>query len=90
MPYISEENRLTLRKIRERHGLSMDIIAASAEISISKVWLLENSGYLPERDIDTILAVLSRITGEHYTRNNVGGYWTGGAEDALRVEFRYG
>ncbi len=90
MPYISEENRFTLQNIREKHGLSMAIIAENANIAISKVWLLENCGYLPERDVDAILAALSHITGEVYTRNTVGGYWTGGKEDAFRVEFRYG
>jgi transcriptional regulator with XRE-family HTH domain len=90
MPYISEENHLTLQTIREKHGLSMELIANHANIAISKVWLLENHGYVSERDVDRILSSVSHITNEDYTRCTIGGYWTGEATEAFKVEFRYG
>ncbi len=90
MPYIPEENHCTLQQIREKHGLSMEVIAAIANVHISKVWLLENSGYLSEQDVDKILTTLSHITGEVYIRNMIGGYWTGKAKEAFLVEFHYG
>ncbi len=90
MPYISEENHFTLQNIREKHGLSMELIANHANVAISKVWLLENHGYVSERDVDSILASILCITNECYTRCTIGGYWTGEASEAFKVEFRYG
>ena len=61
MPYIGEENRLTLQAIKKLHGLSTDAIAAIACINVSKVYDMERGGYLSEKDIDLILGALSRV-----------------------------
>jgi transcriptional regulator with XRE-family HTH domain len=85
MPYISDENRLTLRQIKERHRLSTIAVAAIADVSPSLVYDMERGMALSARDIYKILIALSRVTGEKYNRETVGGYWV--EKDESTVEF---
>ena len=75
MPYISDEHRLTLRKIKELHNLSTIAIAAIAGVEPPLIYNMERGMVLKVRDVDKILSALSRVTGKLYSRDTVGGYW---------------
>ena len=75
MPYISEEGKMTLREIKQKHKLSNLAVAAIAGVEPSLVYCLEQGGALSRKDVEQILGRLSAVTGEHYSLETVGGYW---------------
>jgi hypothetical protein len=75
MPYISDEGRMTLREIKQKHKLSTLAVAAIACVEPSLVYWMEQRGALSRRDVEQILGRLSAVTGEHYSLETVGGYW---------------
>ncbi len=75
MPYISDEGRMTLREIKQKHKLSTLAVAAIAGVEPSLVYWMEQRGALSRRDVEQILGRLSAVTGEHYSLETVGGYW---------------
>ncbi|GAC1568846.1 MAG: hypothetical protein NVS3B14_20010 [Ktedonobacteraceae bacterium] len=75
MPYISEEGKVTLRDIKRKHGLSTYAIAAIACVEPSLVYWMEERGALSRKDVEKILGGISRVTGQNYSVETVGGYW---------------
>jgi hypothetical protein len=75
MPYISDEGRMTLREIKQKHKLSTLAVAAIACVEPSLVYWMEQRGALSRKDVEQILGRLSVVTGEHYSLETVGGYW---------------
>jgi|ERR1700686_215856 hypothetical protein len=75
MPYISEEGRVTLRDIKRKHGLSTNAVAAIACVEPSLVYFMEVRGALSRKDVEKILGGISRVTGQNYSVETVGGYW---------------
>jgi hypothetical protein len=75
MPYISREGRLTLRAVERRHHLSTLAVAAIASVDPALVYWMEQGGALARKDVEKILRGLSRVTGQDYSLETVGGYW---------------
>jgi len=75
VPYISEEGKVTLRDIKRKHGLSTYAVAAIACVEPSLVYLMEERGALSLKDVEKILGSISRVTGQTYSVETVGGYW---------------
>jgi hypothetical protein len=75
MPYISEEGKVTLLDIKRKHGLSVYAIAAIAGVEPSLVYWMEQRGVLSKQDLEKILGGISRVTGQNYSMETVGGYW---------------
>jgi transcriptional regulator with XRE-family HTH domain len=75
MPYISEKGKVTLLDIKRKHGLSIDAIAAAAGVEPGLVYWMEQGGVLSKQDLEKILEGLSRVTGQNYSMQTVGGYW---------------
>lgn len=75
MPYISEEGKMTLLDIKRKHGLSTNAIAAIAGVEPSLVYWMEQRGILLKKDLEKILGGISRVTGQNYSMETVGGYW---------------
>jgi ribosome-binding protein aMBF1 (putative translation factor) len=75
MPYISEEDKTTLRDIKRQYGLSTYAIAAIAFVEPGIIYRLEQGGALPQKQVEYILRRLSEVTGQHYSMETVGGYW---------------
>lgn len=75
MPYVSEEGRVTLLDIKRRHGLSTHAIAAMAGVDPGLVYWMEQKGILLQKDLEKILGAISRVTGQNYSIETVGGYW---------------
>ncbi len=75
MPYISEEGKVTLLDIKRKHGLSTYAVAAIACVEPSIVYCMEQRGALSKKDLEKILGGLSRVTGQNYSMETVGGYW---------------
>jgi hypothetical protein len=78
VPYINEEDKLTLRAIERRYRLSTDAVAAIASVEPRLVYLMEQGGALEKKDAQRILRRLSEVTGQAYSIENVGGYWIKG------------
>jgi len=75
MPYISEEGKVTLLDIKRKHGLSTNAIAAIACVEPSLVYCMEQRGVMSIHDLEKILGGISRVTGQNYSVETVGGYW---------------
>ena len=75
MPYISDEGKMTLREIKQKHKLSTLVVATIACVEPSLVYWMEQGGALSRKDVEQILGRLSAATGEHYSLETVGGYW---------------
>jgi hypothetical protein len=75
MPYISEEGKVTLLDIKRKHGLSTNAIAAIACVEPSLVYCMEQRGVLSKQELEKILGGISRVTGQDYSMQTVGGYW---------------
>ena len=75
MPYISEEGKITLRDLKQKHTLSTYAIAAIANVEPGLVYWMEQGGALPKKDVENILLRLSQVTGQNYSMETVGGYW---------------
>jgi hypothetical protein len=75
VPYISEEGKITLREIKQKHYLSTMAIAAIACVEPRLVYWMEQGGALSRKDVEQILGRLSAVTGQHYSLETVGGYW---------------
>lgn len=70
-----------IRKIKAKHGLSTLAVAAIAYVEPRTVYLMASKGCLHVKDVDRILGSLSRVTGQVYSRETVGGYWVRFEED---------
>ena len=75
MPYISEEDKMTLRDIERTYHLSPYAIANIAFVDISVIYRMEQGGPLPTKVVEHILRRLSEVTGQDYSMATVGGYW---------------
>jgi hypothetical protein len=75
VPYISEEGKITLRGLKQKHYLSTYAIAAIANVEPGLVYWMEQGGALPKKDVEKILLRLSQVTGQNYSMETVGGYW---------------
>ena len=75
VPYISDEGKMTLREIKQKHKLSTLVVATIACVEPSLVYWMEQGGALSRKDVEQILGRLSAVTGEHYSLETVGGYW---------------
>lgn len=73
--HIPPDERITLRDIKIKYHLSTMALAAIANVDISIVWTMESRGLVDGKVADKILAALSRVTGQCYKRETVGGYW---------------
>jgi transcriptional regulator with XRE-family HTH domain len=63
----------TLLQIRQTKGLALEAIAALAGMTVEDVYYLEAGIAYPQAVIDNVLSAVSRLSGEHYTRETVGG-----------------
>jgi hypothetical protein len=68
---------MSLRKIKEKYGLSTLAVAAIACVEASKAYLMESNRCLDVRDMALILRSLSLVRGQGYDRETVGEYWFG-------------
>ena len=75
MPYISEEGKMTLREVKQKHHLNTLTVAAIACVEPGLVYWMEQGGALSRKDVEQILGRLSEVTGQHYSLETVGGYW---------------
>ena len=75
VPYMSDEGKMTLREIKVKHHLSTVAVAAIASVEPSLVYWMEQGGALSRKDVEQILGRLSKVTGQHYSLETVGGYW---------------
>ncbi len=75
VPYISEEGKITLRELKRRHHLSTYSVAAIANVEPGLVYRMELGGALSVKDVEHILTCLSKVTGQDYSMETVGGYW---------------
>ena len=66
---------MTLREIKQKHHLSTIAVAAIACVEPSLVYWMEQGGALSRKDVEQILGRLSKVTGQHYSLETVGGYW---------------
>jgi len=74
-PQEGEEGKVTLLDIKRRHGLSTYAIAAVAGVEPGLVYWMEQRGILLQKDLEKILGGISRVTGQNYSMETVGGYW---------------
>ena len=64
--YISKAGGMSLRKIKEKYGLSTLAVAAIACVEASKAYLMESNRCLDVRDVALILRSLSLVRGQGY------------------------
>jgi len=69
--YISKAGSMSLRKIKEKYGLSTLAFAALACVEASKAYLMESNRCLDVKDVDLILGSLSLGRGQGYDRETV-------------------
>lgn len=77
-------DKQTFLQIRAAHNLSLEDLAALAEVPIEDIYYLEAGVPYPDTFIDKALHALSALTGEQYTRANVGGVYSDEMEDGSR------
>jgi hypothetical protein len=66
---------VTLPDIKRKHGRSTNAIATIACVEPSLVYCLEQRGAVSKHDLEKILGGISRVTGQNYSMQTVGGYW---------------
>jgi hypothetical protein len=71
----------TFLQIRAAHNLSLESLAELAQVPIEDIYYLEAGVSYPDAFIECVLHALSALTGEGYTRENVGGIYAERAED---------
>lgn len=65
----------TFRELRLRHGLPLEAIYQYADgtISMEEIQMFDEAGQADPYAADDLLFVLSKLAGQRYTRDNVGG-----------------
>lgn len=71
----------TFLQIRAAHNLSLESLAELAQLPIEDIYYLEAGVPYSEAFIERVLHALSVLTGEQYTRENVGGIYAERSED---------
>jgi len=67
------ENKPKIRDIRRKYGLTSRAVADAAGVELQTEYLLEIGGLVSSGEIEKVLDALSRLTGELFTSENVGG-----------------
>ncbi len=68
------DTRLTFQAVRAHHNISLEQLSAESHCYLQEVRLIDALGQGTPHVIDTLLTSLSRLSGETYTRKNVGGF----------------
>ena len=71
----TNDEKPTLRHIRDHHQLDLLELARAANVDPITIYLMEHRGHLHRADADRVLATVSFLTGQFYTRDNVGGFF---------------
>ena len=65
----------TFRDLLRKHKITLGAVAAQAGVEISKAYTMEQGRVVHGVYADALLAALSHLTGQQYTRDNVGGIY---------------
>ena len=62
----------TFKELLRKHRIALGAVAAQAGVEISKAYDMEQGVKVHSVYADKLLAALSHLTGQNYTRENVG------------------
>jgi hypothetical protein len=65
----------TFKDLLVKHKIALAAVAAQAGVEISKAYTLEQGRVVHGVYADALLAAISHLSGQHYTRDNVGGIY---------------
>ncbi len=68
-----QETRPTFKQLRQLYGITVEQLIEETHLDSTEVLLVDASGIGKSAVIDALLQALSRLSGETYTRLNVGG-----------------
>jgi len=65
----------TFKELLRKHKIALGAVAAQAGVEISRAYIMEQGEMIHGVYADALLAALSHLTGQNYTRDNVGGIY---------------
>jgi len=65
----------TFKELLRKHKIALGAVAAQAGVEISRAYTMQQGGVIHGVYADALLAALSHLTGQNYTRDNVGGFY---------------
>jgi hypothetical protein len=65
------QRKPNMRDIRRKYGLTSRAVADAAGVELQIEYLLEIGGLVSKQEVEKMLEALSRLTGEHFTTENV-------------------
>ena len=65
----------TFKDLLRKHKIALGAVAAQAGVEISRAYTMQQGGVIYGVYADALLAALSHLTGQNYTRDNVGGIY---------------
>ena len=65
----------TFKELLRKHKIALGAVAAQAGVEVSRAYIMEQGGVIHGVYADALLAALSHLTGQNYTRDNVGGIY---------------